>query len=388
MHDFTYYNPVKVIMGRGVGAKIVDEMTSKGISRVLLHYGGGSIKKNGVYDELASAMRAAGVAWYDCGGVKSNPVVTKAREAVAIAREHDVQAILAVGGGSVIDSAKAVAAGAKYDGDLWDFFSGAAKIADALPIFVVATVSATASDMNFTSVMGNEELGFKFGLHSTSFFPVVTAIDPAVQASVPERQTVNGGVDTIAHVLECYFDGAKGVEIQKEYCEGLVRSVIRLMPILIQNPADYDARSQFAWAAACALNGTTSAGHPGRGEFSSHAMGHALSARYDSIHGETLAVIMPSWLKYVYREDLETAVRFADRVFGITEGTDDERALTGIGQLQEFFRSLGAPDTLRALDVPREDIPALADYVTRKGPIGVLRKLERDDVIAIYEAAY
>lgn len=388
MHDFTFYNPVKVIMGRGVGAKIVDEMASRGIARVLLHYGGGSIKKNGVYDELASAMKAAGVAWFDCGGVKSNPVVTKAREAVAIAREHDVQAILAVGGGSVIDSAKAVAAGVKYDGDLWDFFSGKAKIADALPIFAVATVSATASDMNFTSVLSNEELGFKSGLHSTRFFPTVTAIDPSVQASVPERQTVNGGVDTIAHVLECYFDGAKGVDVQKEYCEGLVRSVIRLMPILLEDPADYDARSQFAWAAACALNGTTNAGHPGRGDFASHAMGHALSVRYDSIHGETLAVIMPSWLKYVYKEDLETAVRFAGRVFGITEGTDEERAAAGIERLRDFFRSLGAPGTLRDLGVPKEDIPTLADYVTRKGPIGVLRKLERNDVIAIYEAAY
>ena len=388
MHDFMFYNPVKVIMGRGVGAKIVDEMTSKGISRVLLHFGGGSIKRNGVYDELASAMTAAGVTWVDCGGVKQNPVISKVRAAVAAAREHDVQAILAVGGGSVIDSAKAVAAGARYDGDAWDFFSGAARIVDALPIFVVATVSATASDMNFTSVITNEELGFKSGLHSTKFFPAVTAIDPSVQASVPERQTVNGGVDTIAHVLECYFDGAQGVEIQKEYCEGLVRSVIRLMPILIADPADCDARSQFAWAAACALNGTTSAGHPGRGDFASHAMGHALSARYDSIHGETLAVIMPSWLKYVYKEDVETFVRFADRVFGITGGTDEERALAGIERLRDFFRSLGAPGTLRDLNVPREDIPLLADYVTRKGPIGVLRKLERDDVIAIYEAAY
>ena len=389
MHDFTYYNPVKVIMGRAAGAGIVGEMAARGVTRVLLLYGGGSIKANGVYDELASALSASGIEWCDCGGVKPNPILAKAREAVAIARDNDVQAVLAVGGGSVIDSAKAIAAGALYDGDLWDFFSGAAKVEAALPIFVVATVSATASDMNFTAVLTNETLKVKSGLHSSKFFPVATGIDPSVQASVPERQTVDGGIDTIAHVLEAYFDGAKGVEVQKEYCEGLVRSVIRLIPLLVADPSDYDARSQFAWAAANALNGTTNAGHPTRGDFASHAMGHALSARYDSVHGETLAVIMPAWLKYVYREDLETAVRFAERVFGVREGSDDERARAGIDRLREFFLSLGAPSTLRDLGVPREDLPVLADYVTRKGsPVGLLKKLERGDVLAIYESVY
>lgn len=388
MYNFVFYNPTRVIFGRGVFPQLADELAKDGVSRVLLLYGGGSIHKTGVYGQVTGALHSRNIAFFECVGVKANPVVSKAREAVETIKSNKLDAIVAIGGGSVIDSAKGIAAGALYGGDMWDFYARKATVERALPIYAVVTVSATASEMNYTSVMTNDELGHKVGLSNELLYPRCTLIDPSVQFSVPERQTMDGGVDAICHVLETYFDGAKGLEIQKEYAEGLVRSIIRLMPILRAYPDDYDARAQFAWAAVNALNGTTWAGHPTRGEFSSHAMGHSLSAKYDSIHGETLSAIMPAWMRYVYREDMSAFARFAERVFGTNEGGEEERALGGIECLKGFFASLGAPVALGDMGVPRADLPELAAHVTRNGAIGSLKKLETSDVLKIFESAY
>lgn len=388
MYDFTFYNPTRVIFGRDVFPKLADELAKDGISRVLLLYGGGSIHKTGVYDQVVKALNSHDVVFFECPGVKANPVVSKAREAVEAIKSNRIEAVVAIGGGSVIDSAKGIAAAALYGGDIWDFYSRKATVEQALPIYTVVTVSATASEMNFTSVMTNEELGHKVGLSCEQFYPRCTLIDPSVQFTVSERQTMDGGIDAVCHVLETYFDGAKGLEIQKEYAEGLVRSIIRLMPILRAHPDDYDARAQFAWAAVNALNGITWAGHPTRGEFSSHGMGHTLSAKYDSVHGETLSVIMPAWMKYVYKRDMTTFARFAERVFGANAGSEEERALAGIECLKGFFASLGAPVTLGDMGIPKADLPELAAHVTRNGAIGSLMKLETGDVLKIFESAY
>ncbi len=389
MFDFTYYNPTKVLFGKGVNGKIADEIARDGVSGVLLLYGGGSIHRTGVYEAVTEGLRRCGVRFAECPGVKANPVLSKAREAVAAVRAEKLGAILAVGGGSVIDCAKGVAAGALYDGDLWDFYERRAKLERALPVYAVATVSATASEMNYTSVMTNEALGLKVGLGHDLLYPRCTAIDPSVQATVSERQTVDGGIDAVCHVMETYFDGTMaGVELQMEYCEGLIRSIMRLVPILRERPGDYDARSQFAWASVNALNGTTWAGHPGRGDFASHAIGHALSARYDSIHGETLAAVMPAWMRYVCADNPAPFARFAERVFDARGGSEADLATQGIDGIRAWFASLGAPTTLRALGVPEGDLPELAATVTRNGPVGVFRKLAGEDVLKIYQAAF
>jgi len=388
VYDFTFYNPTRVIFGRGVFSQLADELARDGVSRVLLLYGGSSVFKTGVYDQITEALRSRGVAYCECPGVKANPVVSKAREAVDIIKSNGLEAVVAIGGGSVIDSAKGIAAAALYDGDIWDFYARKEKIERALPIYAAVTVSATASEANYTSVMTNEELGKKIGLHCELFFPRVAFIDPAAQFTVPERQTISGGIDAICHVLETYFDGAKGLEIQKEYAEGLVRTLIRLIPILRAHPDDYDARAQFAWAAVGALNGTTWAGHPGRGDFASHVMGHAFSAKYDSVHGDTLAVLMPAWMRYVHDRDIKTFARFAERVFGANAESEEERANAGINCLSEFFASLGAPVTLRDLGVPEADLPKLAESAAAGGPIGTLVKLDADAVLEIFKSAY
>ena len=388
MQDFTFYNPTKVLFGRGVSAKIADEIGKSGIKSLLLHYGGNSVHSTGVYDQIVNALREKNISFLECGGVKANPVISKAREAASIARENSLEAVLAVGGGSVIDSAKAVALGAVHDCDIWDLFTRREKPVRILPVFVVATVSATASEMNLTSVMTNEELGHKMGLTHELLFPRCTAIDPSLQYSVPERQMISGGIDSICHVMETYFDGTKGAELQMEYCEGLIRQMMRLITEIKKNPTDYNLRAQYAWAATSSLNGTTWAGHVGRGDFASHALGHSLSAKYDSVHGETLAVMMPAWMKYVFREDPDAFVRFADRVFGVNNPDREAAALSGIEKMRSFFASVGAPVTLKEMQVPREDLPALAAVVTRSGPVGVLKKLDYQDVLNIMESAY
>lgn len=388
MYDFTFSLPTKVIFGRGVNLKLGEELARDGIASVLLLYGGGSARKTGVYKNVTDSLRANNISFTECSGVRSNPVISKVRETVGILKSNELEAIVAIGGGSVIDSAKAIAAGALYDGDTWDFFARKAKIERALPVYAVVTVSATASEMNYTSVITNEEKGVKLGLHSRHFFPKLTFIDPLLQVDVPETQTVNGGIDAVTHVLETYFTASEGVEVQQEYIEGLVRSLLRLVPALIANPADYDARSQYAWATICALNGTAFAGYPTRGDFASHQLGHVLSARLDAVHGATLSVMMPAWMKYVYKEDVKTFARFAEKVFGITCGDEEEQAWAGIEALRGRFASFGAPVTLRELGVKEEDIQEYAAAATQGGPLGVLKKIRGEDALEIYRLAY
>lgn len=388
MYDFTFSIPTKVIFGRGVNSKIGETIAEEGISNVLLLYGGNSARQSGVYDDITSSLSKNGISFIDCSGVKPNPVIAKTREAIKIIKEKTPGAIVAIGGGSVIDSAKAAAAGAKYAGDVWDFFAKKAKIESALPIYAVVTVSATASEMNFTSVQTNEGKCLKLGLHSKYFFPRVTFIDPSVQNTVPEKQTVEGGIDAISHVLEAYFSASGGLELQQEYIEGLVRCLMRLIPALQKNPADYDARSQYAWATVSALNGMAFAGYPLRGDFTSHALGHVLSAKKDAVHGATLAVMMPAWMQYVYEEDVDTFARFAEKVFGISTGTKDERAVAGIEALRRWFASVGAPVALREFGVKEEELPEYADIATLAGAIGVVKNIRRDDALEIYKFAY
>lgn len=388
MQDFVYYNPTKVLFGQDANAKIAPLIAQEGIQRVLMLYGGGSIHRTGVYSQLVCSLEENGVVFVECPGVKQNPLLSKVEEAISLVRERGLQAILAVGGGSVIDSAKAISLGVLYDGSVWDFYSRAAKPSKALPLYVVSTVSATASEMNSTSVLTNETLGHKSAVTNDLLFPRATSIDPSVQSSVPVRQTVNGGVDAICHVLETYFDGTKDVELQMEYSEGLVRSIMRLVEALLKNPCDYQARAQFAWASVCALNGTTWAGHLSRGDFASHAMGHSLSAAYDAIHGETLSVLMPAWMKFVMAENLGAFSRFSERVFQESGGSREDRAAAGIEKLRGFFASLGAPTRMRDLGVPEDALPRLAADATRGGPVGTLKKLQAPDVLAIMQAAY
>ncbi len=284
MKKFVFHNPTKIIFGENTVSKIGEEIKKSGLKKVLLHYGGGSIKKNGVYEQVTNSLKENNIDFIEVSGVKPNPILSKVHEGIKVARENNVDGILAVGGGSVIDSAKAIAGGFYYDGDIWDAYSGKYVIKKALPLFTVLTLSATGSEMNGNSVITKEETKQKWATHSKHIYPKVSIIDPTVQFSLPPQQTVNGAVDAISHVMEYYFDGTTDTEIQDQIAEGIIRTVIKSTEILLKKPEDYHARANLAWSATLALNGLLNAGSSG-GDWSSHTLEHSVSALFDIAHG-------------------------------------------------------------------------------------------------------
>ena len=380
MRDFVFHNPTKIVFGKGKVKQIGEEIKSFGIKKVLLLYGRGSIKKNGVYDDVTNSLNENGIDWIEVSGVKPNPVLSKVHEAIAVARKENVEAILAVGGGSVIDSAKTVAAGFYYEGDIWDAFIGKYKVEKSLPIFVVLTISATGSEMNGGAVITNEKTNQKYSFWSFTSYPKVSIIDPTVQFSLPREQTVYGGVDAIVHVLEYYFDGAKGRILMDRIMESIIKTIMESVEKLIEDPKDYDARSNLAWSATLALNGLTSAGSFG-GDWSSHAIEHSLSALYDIPHGAGLAIITPAWMRYVMEEDKEKFERFAKEIFGKSSAEE------GIDAFKSWLESVGAPTSLRDAGIPESDIEKITDNAAMRAPFGKLKKLYRKDIKEILKLA-
>ncbi len=388
MRNFDFVIPTKVLFGKDTIGRIGREISECGSKKIMLLYGKGSIFKNGVYDTVVASLKEANVEYIEMSGVKANPILSKVEEGIELCGKENIDGILAVGGGSVIDTAKAIGAGAKLTCPVWDAFEGKVRPKESLPIFTVLTISATGSEMNHLAVITNEE-GKKKWSFSTGYqsFPKVTVIDPTVQASLPKNQTINGAVDVISHVLELYFDGTKDTDVMDEYSEGIIRTVMKHVKILLEDPSDYESRAQLAWCATLGLNGSNSVGRRG-GDWASHNLEHSLSAYYDVAHGAGLAVMSPAWMKYVHGEDVEKFARFAERVFNITEGTNEEKALAGIEALKSFYKTIGAPVTLRELGIPKEALETLAENAAIRGAYGKLKKLTKEDSLAIYELAY
>lgn len=386
MQNFTFCAPTKIIFGKGTILQIGEALASDGISQIVMVAGGGSIFKNGVHEAVTSSLKKHGIAFAEIGGVRSNPRLSKLRDVIALLKSEKAEAILAVGGGSVFDTAKAAAMGALYDGDVWDFFCGKTTATKALPVYGVLTASGTSSEMNDTSVVTREEDESKWTVMSSLLFPKVSIVDPSVQFTIPESQTVSGGIDAMTHVLEAYFVTSPGLDFVQEYCETLVRALMRRIPELVKNPADYEARAELAWCCTLAHNGMSNVGRPCRGDFASHRIEHALSAIFDVPHGTGLAIIMPAWMEYVYKNAEPVFERFAANVFGIRGG--DERALRGIAALRDFFRSLGSPVTLREVGVTKDDLPRIAGNAAKQAPLGAVRKIERDDILEILKKAW
>ena len=387
MKNFTWWNPTIVLFGRGTTPQLADQLEAAGVRSVLLLYGGKAVFKNGAYAQLAEALTKKGIAFPELGGVRPNPRIDKVREAVARIRASGVDAIVPLGGGSVFDSAKAVAAGACYNGDPWDFFEGK-EVERALPIFGVLTASATSSEVNGIAVVSNPEKEAKTSMNSPLLYPRVSAIDPSLQVTLPETQTVYGGIDIMAHVLERVLDGDDGAELVDEQGYALIRSMTRLIPELLEEPENYDARAEYAWAGSLAHNGSLSCGRAARGDFSSHRLGHSLSLLFDIPHGASLSVMMPAWGRYLCKRYPTPFARLAEAVFDVFDGSEEERALEGVELLEDFFRSVGAPTTLRELDIDEADIGRLAANASAGGNFGVLKSLDAKDVLEIYKLAY
>ncbi len=355
MQNFTFYNPVKIIFGKGTIARLGAEASKAG-KHALLVYGGGSIKNNGVYMTVMIALEAAGIAVTEHSGVKPNPVLSHVREGVKKAKEAGCDMVIAAGGGSVIDEAKAIAAGAGYEGDLWDFFLGKDGIKSALPLFTVLTIPATGSEMNSGCVITNEETKQKFSAMSSALFPKASILDPEATMTLPTAQVAYGAVDGLAHLIEGYFSTTdKDVAITDELVHAVARSIITSTDRILTDPKDYNARASMMWSATMALNGMQSLGYGGT-SFVNHVIEHSLSAIYDIAHGAGLAIVMPAWFKHDLAKNGPARLeKFGGAVFGTktAEGT--------IAAFEEWFGKIGAPTRLSQANIPAEDIPRIAE---------------------------
>lgn len=356
MQSFTHYIPTRVEFGAGKEQQIGQYMAEQGVRRVLLCYGSERIKRDGLFDSVSQSLAAQGIGLVECGGIISNPVISKVREGIAIAREHQVDAILAVGGGSVLDSVKAMAAGVAYAGDVWDLFTGKGRIESALPIFAVMTLAATGSEMNASAVVSNEETKEKLFIGSVALYPRVSVINPVLTQSVPRDYLVYSAADIIAHSIEAYFTASDHPHLQSRLVEAVINTVIETTERLLENPQDDDARGQFAWAATLALNGITFAGTAGF-SYPNHAIEHSLSALFNVPHGAGLSVVMPAWMKWYHNRNPQQFARFANKIFGV------EGAEAGIAALEAWFTRIGTPVRLPQLNIQESDIAAITANV-------------------------
>lgn len=359
MHDFVFHNPTKIIFGRNKEREIGGELKAAGVGKVLFVYGQNSIKKSGLFDRIVESLQENSIAYVEFGGVVSNPLLSHARKGVALAKSEKVDAVLAVGGGSVLDEAKGIAVGALVEEDLWEFYAGK-EVQKALPIFTVLTIAATGSEMNGNSVITNEELKAKWNIGTPHAYPKVSVLNPALTCTVPADYTAYSAVDAIAHVIEGYFTKQPGSRLQDRLVESIIKTVIETTDLLMDDPDNYAARAEFEWAATLALNGLTPAGIGPYG-FPNHMIEHSLSALYDIAHGAGLAIVIPAWMRW-YRKRSRTPSqfsRFAAEIFGL------EDAQSGIDALEAWFKKIGAPVRLGDAAIPGEDIGRIADNAAR-----------------------
>ena len=374
MHDFTYHNPTKIEFGKDKENNIGEYINQNGIKKVLLVYGTGSIKKSGLYERVIASLKKNYSVFEELIDVVSNPLLSKVNEGIIKAKEHQVDAILGVGGGSVVDSAKAIAAGALYDGDVWDFFINKAAITKALPVFTVMTLSAAASEMNGNSVVMNDETKQKYSISSVLLNPVVSVINPELMMTVSKEYLAYSAVDVIAHSIEVYLTASKHPDFNSRIVETIIISIMEATEALIENPNDYDARAEFAWVAIQALNGLTPAGTEG-GSYPNHLIEHALSALFNVAHGAGLAVVIPAWMKYYKEQNLPQFERFAEKIFGVNSADE------GINNLEAWFSKIGAPVTLAQANIPQESINDLATNASEMAVMWGMDSLYNKDII-------
>jgi alcohol dehydrogenase len=386
MNTFTYYNPTKLIFGKGQVEQLKELVPQYG-KKVLLVYGGGSIKRNGLYDEVVSILNSIDAEVHELPGVDPNPRLSSVREGVKICKENDIEFLLAVGGGSVIDCTKAIAAGAKYDGDAWDLVTKKAVAHEALPFGTVLTLAATGSEMNAGSVITNWETQEKYGWGSPVTFPQFSILDPVNTFTVPKNHTVYGMVDMMSHVFEQYFNDATNTPLQDRMCESTLRTVIETAPKLINDLENYELRETILYSGTIALNGMLQMGY--RGDWASHNIEHAVSAVYDIPHAGGLAILFPNWMKHNLKVNPARFAQMAERVFDVdpTGKTEEETALEGISKLREFWSSIGAPSSLADYDIDDSKIDVMADKAMANGEFGNFNKLNKEDVLAILRAS-
>jgi alcohol dehydrogenase len=383
MQNFTFWNPTKLIFGKGQLEQLKSEIPLYG-KKVLVVYGGGSIKTSGLYDKVINLLNEIDAQVFELPGVEPNPRITTARKGVEICKIEGIDVLLAVGGGSVIDCTKLIAAGAKYDGDAWDLVTRKAAVNEALPFGTVLTLAATGSEMNSGSVITNWETNEKYGWGSPFTFPKFSILDPVHTFSVPRDQTIYGIVDMMSHVLEHYFHLEEDTLFQDRMCESLLITVMETAPKLLEDLESYEHRATILYSGTMALNGMLNMGY--RGDWATHNLEHAVSAVYDIPHGGGLAILFPHWMKHNLKVKPERFKQLAVRVFGVNpEGkTAEEAGLEGIQKLREYWNSIGAPARLADYNIDDSKLELMADRAMVYGEFGNFTKLNREDVLTIY----
>lgn len=388
MNNFTFYAPTYFAFGKGTENDVAEYVKRFGGNKVLIHYGGGSVKKSGVYDSVVNALNAAHIPFAELGGVKPNPRSGLVYEGIDLCRKEKVDFILAIGGGSVIDSGKAIALGVNYDGDFWDFYEGK-EVTDALQVGTVLTIAAAGSEGSTGSVITKEEGMLKRSAGGEALRPVFSILNPEFTCTLPPFQTAAGATDIMVHVIERYFSNTKEVEITDRLCEAVLKTMIKETPRVIADPDNYDARANIMWAGMVAHNDICGVGR--EQDWSSHAIEHELSAFYDVAHGAGLAVITPAWMKYVVKKNSNKFVQFANRVWGVDIDFEHPEitALEGIERFQNFLKSIGMPTNFKELGAREEDIKAMTSHIgiTKDNLLGGYVKLDEDDIEAIYRLA-
>lgn len=390
MLNFDFYAPARILFGRDT-QKEIGALLKPHAKKVLLHYGGGSIKKSGLYDTVVASLGESGLDFVELGGVKPNPRLSLVYEGIALCKQENVDLILAVGGGSAIDSAKAIAMGVCYDGDVWDIYEESKAIDKALPVATILTIPAAGSESSGDTVITNEEKQMKLGYGSPKIRPLLSVMNPELFFTLPKNQIANGVADMMSHVFERYFTNTKHTDLTDGLCEATLRTIMKNALLVTKNSQDYDAWAEVGFAGTVAHNGLVGMGR--EQDWACHNMEHELSAIYDVAHGAGLAILTPAWMQYVYKDNINMFLQFAVNVMGVEGSYRDPEGiiLEGIARLREFFGKMGLPSTLAEVGIGEDRLELMAKKATwvayggEEYPIGGLKKLYWQDVLEIYK---
>lgn len=388
MDNFNFYSPTEFVFGKGRENECGKYVKKYGGTKVMVHYGSGSAVRSGLIDRVKASLEAENIEYVMLGGVQANPRDTKVYEGIDLCRKEKVDFILCVGGGSVIDSAKAIALGVPYDGDFWDFYEGGKSIKAALSIGVILTIAAAGSEGSGDSVITKEEGMLKRGYGSDLLRSKFSVMNPELTETLPAYQTACGATDIMAHVFERYFTNTTEVEVTDRLCEAVLLTMVKETPRVIADPHNYQARANIMWAGTVAHNGLVGVGRSQ--DWNSHGIEHELSGLYDCAHGAGLAVIMPSWMEYVYKHNVMRFAQVATRVWGCPMNFEnpEETALNGIRCFRRFLREIGMPINFAELGAKEEDIPTLVDkFGLGDGKTGGFMQLSSEDIANIYMIA-
>ncbi len=391
MFNFIYHTPTQVVFGKGAEEQTGALVKAQGCKKVLIHYGGGSVVRSGLLGRIKASLDQAKVAYTELGGVVPNPRLSLVYRGIELCRKEGVDFILAVGGGSVIDSSKAIAYGLAEKADVWELYDRARRAKACLPVGVVLTIAAAGSEMSNSSVITKDEGGIKRGYNDDICRPRFAVMDPELTATLPPYQTASGCVDILMHTMERYFTPNGTMELTDALAEGLMRTVIKNAVILRDDPSSYDARAEIMWAGSLSHNGLTGCGGDG-GDFACHGLEHEMGGMFDVTHGAGLAAVWGSWARYVYRDCLDRFVRFAVNVMGAAgSGTPEDIALAGIEAMEDFYRSIAMPTCFSELGISptQEQLVTMARklHIACGGTKGTAKVLREADFLKIYEMA-